>query len=127
MNSNIWLRVKRFSHSTFCLITDKEGKAVHLGYAEKCSLVALTQQVTHGPYDPVSSPPVGVLDVVGKDRRYVNEEDIFLRGVLISIKMFIFTIGLLNTELCIQVFTSNFGLCKLFYNSGVNMSLDYNK
>ncbi|XP_047501700.1 Golgi resident protein GCP60-like [Penaeus chinensis] len=48
---------------------DKEGKAVHLGYAEKCSLVALTQQVTHGPHDPVSSPPVGVLDVVGKDRR----------------------------------------------------------
>ncbi|XP_045608935.1 Golgi resident protein GCP60 [Procambarus clarkii] len=48
---------------------EKEGKAVHLGYAEKCTLVGLTQQVTHGPYDPMSSPPVGVLDVVGKDRR----------------------------------------------------------
>lgn len=51
-------------------ITEKEGKAVHLGYAEKCSLVGLTQQVIHGPFDPSSSPPVGVLDVVGKDRRY---------------------------------------------------------
>lgn len=51
-------------------ITEKEGKAVHLGYAEKCELVGLTQQVTHGPFDPASSPPVGVLDVVGKDRRY---------------------------------------------------------
>ncbi|XP_066946654.1 Golgi resident protein GCP60 [Macrobrachium rosenbergii] len=48
---------------------DKEGKAVNLRYAEKCQLVALTQQVTHGPYDSSSSPPVGVLDVVGKDRR----------------------------------------------------------
>ncbi|XP_063874742.1 Golgi resident protein GCP60-like isoform X1 [Scylla paramamosain] len=48
---------------------EKEGKAVHLGYGEKCALVGLTQQVTHGPFDPSSSPPVGVLDVVGKDRR----------------------------------------------------------
>ncbi|KAK8723189.1 hypothetical protein OTU49_011895, partial [Cherax quadricarinatus] len=48
---------------------EKEGKAVHFGYAEKCALVGLSQQVTHGPYDQVSSPPVGVLDVVGKDRR----------------------------------------------------------
>ncbi|KAK4306360.1 hypothetical protein Pmani_021818 [Petrolisthes manimaculis] len=48
---------------------EKEGKAVHLGYAEKCSLVGSTQQVIHGPFDPTSSPPVGVLDVVGKDRR----------------------------------------------------------
>ncbi|XP_050737484.1 Golgi resident protein GCP60-like isoform X1 [Eriocheir sinensis] len=48
---------------------EKEGKAVHLGYAEKCAFVGLTQQVTHGPFDPTSSPPIGVLDVVGKDRR----------------------------------------------------------
>ncbi|KAG7154056.1 Golgi resident protein GCP60-like [Homarus americanus] len=48
---------------------EKEGKAVHLGYAEKCELVGMTQQVMHGPFDPVTSPPVGVLDVVGKDRR----------------------------------------------------------
>ncbi|KAG0722468.1 Golgi resident protein GCP60 [Chionoecetes opilio] len=48
---------------------EKEGKAVHLGYAEKCALVGVTQQVTHGPFDPTSTPPVGVLDVVGKDRR----------------------------------------------------------
>ncbi|KAK7070283.1 Golgi resident protein GCP60 [Halocaridina rubra] len=48
---------------------EKEGKAIHLGYEEKCKLVGLTQQVTHGPYDATSSPPVGVLDVVGKDRR----------------------------------------------------------
>ena len=55
--------------NTVHYVAEKEGKAVHLGYAEKCALVGLTQQVTHGSFDPSSSPPVGVLDVVGKDRR----------------------------------------------------------
>ncbi|CAL4104531.1 unnamed protein product, partial [Meganyctiphanes norvegica] len=48
---------------------DKEGKAIHLGYADKSSLVGLCQQVTHGPFSPDTTPPLGVLDVVGKDRR----------------------------------------------------------
>merc|ERR1712179_305391 len=48
---------------------EKEGKAIHLVYADKCSLVGLTQQVIHGPFSPDTSPPLGVLDVVGKDRR----------------------------------------------------------
>merc|ERR1712029_631541 len=48
---------------------EKEGKAIHLNYTDKCSLVGLTQQVTHGPFNPDTSPPLGVLDVVGKDRR----------------------------------------------------------
>lgn len=49
---------------------DKEGKAFHLGYDHKCRLLAYTQQVTNGPYDPaVHGSAVGVLDVVGKDRR----------------------------------------------------------
>ena len=52
-------------------IIEKEGKAVHIGYEDKTKLVALTQQVIHGPCDPTSVSNVGVLDVVGKDRRFV--------------------------------------------------------
>lgn len=49
--------------------TEKEGKAVHLSYEDKCKLVAYTQQVTHGKCTPENAPPLGVLDVIGKDRR----------------------------------------------------------
>ena len=49
---------------------EKEGKAFHLGYDHKCRLLAYTQQVSHGPYDSAAhGSAVGVLDVVGKDRR----------------------------------------------------------
>lgn len=66
---NMYIGCNNLETHKSILMTEKEGKAVHLGYAEKCALVGLTQQVTHGPFDPSSSPPIGVLDVVGKDRR----------------------------------------------------------
>lgn len=53
-----------------CLISEKEGKAVHLSYDDKLKLVAYTQQVAHGPYKPENLPPLGVFDVIGRDRRY---------------------------------------------------------
>ncbi|XP_043251285.1 Golgi resident protein GCP60 [Colletes gigas] len=48
---------------------EKEGKAVHLSYEDKLKLVAFTQQVTHGKCTAENAPPLGVLDVIGKDRR----------------------------------------------------------
>ncbi|KAK9309209.1 hypothetical protein QLX08_001149 [Tetragonisca angustula] len=48
---------------------EKEGKAVHLSYEDKLKLVAFTQQVTHGKYTAENAPSLGVLDVIGRDRR----------------------------------------------------------
>ncbi|GAB6024954.1 Golgi resident protein GCP60 [Chamberlinius hualienensis] len=48
---------------------EKEGKALHLSYPEKLQLVARTQQISLGPLDPNIAPPVGYLDVIGRDRR----------------------------------------------------------
>lgn len=48
---------------------EKEGKAVQLSYEAKCGLVALTCQARHGRYNPGTLPPLGVLDVIGRDRR----------------------------------------------------------
>ncbi|KAJ2951429.1 hypothetical protein O0L34_g13581 [Tuta absoluta] len=48
---------------------DKEGKALHLSYEDRLKLVAYTQQTAHGPLDVNSASPLGVLDVIGRDRR----------------------------------------------------------
>ncbi|XP_063538752.1 Golgi resident protein GCP60 isoform X1 [Cydia strobilella] len=48
---------------------DKEGKALHLSYEDRLKLVAYTQQTAHGTLDLNSAPPLGVLDVIGRDRR----------------------------------------------------------
>ncbi|XP_013139892.1 PREDICTED: Golgi resident protein GCP60 [Papilio polytes] len=48
---------------------DKEGKAMHLSYEDKLKLVAYTQQTAHGPLNVNSAQPLGVLDVIGRDRR----------------------------------------------------------
>ncbi|KAF7991382.1 hypothetical protein HCN44_002944 [Aphidius gifuensis] len=48
---------------------EKEGKAVHLSYEDKLKLMAFTQQAIHGKCTPENLPPLGVLDVIGKDRR----------------------------------------------------------
>uniref|UniRef100_A0A6P7G0J9 Golgi resident protein GCP60 n=1 Tax=Diabrotica virgifera virgifera TaxID=50390 RepID=A0A6P7G0J9_DIAVI len=55
----------------FNFYKEKEGKAVHYSYEDKLQLVAFSQQVLHGPYaDAVHKlPPLGTLDVVGRDRR----------------------------------------------------------
>lgn len=42
---------------------------MHLSYEDKLKLVAFTQQVTHGKCTAENAPPLGVLDVIGKDRR----------------------------------------------------------
>jgi hypothetical protein len=55
-----------------CVFSEKEGKAVHLSYEDKLKLVAYTCQVGHGRFNPDTLPPLGVLDVIGRDRRYVH-------------------------------------------------------
>lgn len=42
---------------------------MHLSYEDRLKLVAYTQQTIHGPFDPNSAPPLGVLDMIGRDRR----------------------------------------------------------
>ena len=55
----------------YSVVTEKEGKAIHLSYKDKLKFVALTKQVAHGKCRPDVSADVGFLDVVGNDRRYV--------------------------------------------------------
>lgn len=51
-------------------VSEKEGKAFNFSYQDKLKSVALTQQVSHGKYNADILPPLGVLDVIGRDRRY---------------------------------------------------------
>lgn len=52
--------------------SDKLGsKALQVGYRDKLRMVALTKQVSHGPYNASTMPAVGLFDVVGNDRRFV--------------------------------------------------------
>lgn len=48
---------------------DKSGKAVQLSYEDNLKLIAFTQQASHGPLDVNTAQPLGVLDVIGRDRR----------------------------------------------------------
>ncbi|XP_065207757.1 Golgi resident protein GCP60 [Planococcus citri] len=48
---------------------EKEGSAIQFSYEEKCKLIAFTRQVAHGKYNEDKLPPLGVLDVIGRDRR----------------------------------------------------------
>lgn len=48
---------------------DKSGKAVHLSYEDNLKLVALTMQSSHGPIENQKLEPLGVFDVIGKNRR----------------------------------------------------------
>ena len=49
--------------------TENEGKSVQLQYNDKLKLVALTQQAHNGKFIEEKLPPLGALDVIGKDRR----------------------------------------------------------
>ncbi len=42
---------------------------MQLHYPDKLHLVALTQQVKYGAFSEDKVPPLGALDVIGKDRR----------------------------------------------------------
>ena len=59
------------------LFTEKNGKALHISYKDKVKLVAYTKQVSHGKYRSDVIPEVGLLDVVGNDRRYSNRKSHF--------------------------------------------------
>ncbi|GLH15424.1 hypothetical protein R5R35_009763 [Gryllus longicercus] len=77
---------------------EKEGKAVHLSYEDKLKLVALTCQVSHGKCNQDSLPPVGVLDVIGRDRRLAWQ-----------------ALGSMSREEAMQGFVERLdGLCPLF-------------
>ena len=43
--------------------------SAHLPYQTKLRLVALTQQALHGEFEEAKVSPLGVFDVIGKDRR----------------------------------------------------------
>ena len=60
-----------FSHYAIYVFffLEKEGKAVHLSYENKLRLVAYTCQVNHGKFNAETLSPLGVLDVIGRDRR----------------------------------------------------------
>ncbi|KOB69248.1 Protein involved in maintenance of golgi structure and er-golgi transport, partial [Operophtera brumata] len=63
------LPLKEVYKHGFAFYKEKEGKAIHLSYEDRLKLVAFTQQTAHGPLDLNSAPPLGVLDVIGRDRR----------------------------------------------------------
>jgi len=48
---------------------ENEGRNFHVQFDAKVKLVALTQQAHHGNISAVDLPPIGALDVIGKQRR----------------------------------------------------------
>jgi hypothetical protein len=55
------------------LFIEKQGsKAIRLKYAENMRFVALSKQATIGKWDSSYTQNVGLLDVVGNDRKYVK-------------------------------------------------------
>lgn len=52
------------------LCTEKEGNVIQFSYGEKLKLLAYIRQVAHGKYNEDLLSPLGVLDVIGRDRRY---------------------------------------------------------
>lgn len=59
------------SRSNDYVISEKEGSAIQFSYEEKLKLIAFTRQVAHGKYNEDKLPPLGVLDVIGRDRRLI--------------------------------------------------------
>ena len=57
-------------HSTLLYISENESKQ-NLNYNDKNRLVAYTQQSLHGPLAEANVAPLGALDVIGRDRRYL--------------------------------------------------------
>jgi hypothetical protein len=80
MNYLIWLdsfsKVNLFVCLFFPLIyfsyfIEKQGsKAIRLKYADNVRLIALSKQATIGKWDASYTKNVGLLDVVGNDRKY---------------------------------------------------------
>jgi hypothetical protein len=53
----------------FCLVEKQGSKAIRLKYAENVHFIALSKQATIGKWDPSYTQDVGLLDVVGNDRK----------------------------------------------------------
>lgn len=69
-NGNPWgFDLDELYRLSLSFFKEKEGKAMHLTYKDKLKLVAYTKQVAHGKYRTDVFPEVGLLDVVGNDRR----------------------------------------------------------
>ena len=57
-------------HLFFCFPIDKQGsRAIQLKYADTVRFAALSKQATIGKWDASHTPNVGLLDVVGNDRK----------------------------------------------------------
>ena len=65
-----WVLRLPFHFLSLLFFTENEGKTASVSYHDKVGLVALTQQVLHGPFAKAENvKPLGALDVIGKDRR----------------------------------------------------------
>ena len=53
---------------------ENEGRNFHLAYQDKIDLVAYTQQANHGSLKQANLPPLGTLDIIGKERRAAWEK-----------------------------------------------------
>eukprot|EP00092_Neocalanus_flemingeri_P008406 GFUD01009062.1.p1 GENE.GFUD01009062.1~~GFUD01009062.1.p1 ORF type:complete len:446 (+),score=134.44 GFUD01009062.1:82-1419(+) len=53
---------------------ENEGRNFHLAYQDKIDLVAFTQQANHGSLKQANLPPLGTLDIIGKERRAAWEK-----------------------------------------------------
>ncbi|XP_055381690.1 Golgi resident protein GCP60 [Condylostylus longicornis] len=63
------LPLKELYKLALAFYKEKSGKAIHLSYEDNLKLIAFTQQAAHGQFDPNTAPQLGVLDVIGRDRR----------------------------------------------------------
>uniref|UniRef100_A0A8C4QHD8 Golgi resident protein GCP60 n=1 Tax=Eptatretus burgeri TaxID=7764 RepID=A0A8C4QHD8_EPTBU len=67
---NTWgFPLSELYHLALTFYKEKEGKAFHLTYDSRLSLMALSKQASAGPYQPETGSDVGYLDVLGSDRR----------------------------------------------------------
>jgi len=53
---------------------ENEGRNFHLAYQDKIDIVAFTQQANHGNLKEANLPPLGTLDIIGKERRAAWEK-----------------------------------------------------
>ena len=71
-------------HSTLLYISENESKQ-NLNYNDKNRLVAYAQQSLHGPLAEANVAPLGALDVIGRDRRYLfSYTYIFFNNLMFS-------------------------------------------
>ncbi|XP_043244163.1 Golgi resident protein GCP60-like isoform X2 [Amphibalanus amphitrite] len=63
------LELQHLYHLAVKFYKDNSGKVLQPSYEQKLQLSALQQQSVHGPCRPDALPPLGVLDVIGRDRR----------------------------------------------------------